>query len=142
MESTYGNKLHDDVTGTSDALLQWIENTCIQKKGKLIIPAFSVGRTQELLYALNQLELEHRLPAIPYYVDSPLSREATEVLKSYPEYFNKRIKKVMQEDDDPFDFKGLKFIKTVDESKALNDLPQPCVIMSARDRKSACRERV
>lgn len=139
LESTYGNKLHDDVTGTSDALLQWIEKTCIQKKGKLIIPAFSVGRTQELLYALNQLELEHRLPAIPYYVDSPLSREATEVLKSYPEYFNKRIKKVMQEDDDPFDFKGLKFIKTVDESKALNDLPQPCVIMSASGMADAGR---
>ncbi len=139
LESTYGNKLHDDVTGTSDVLLQWIEKTCIQKKGKLIIPAFSVGRTQELLYALNQLELENRLPAVPYYVDSPLSREATEVLKSYPEYFNKRIKKVMQEDDDPFDFKGLKFIKTVDESKYLNDLPQPCVIMSASGMADAGR---
>lgn len=139
LESTYGNKLHDDVTGTSEGLLQWIEKTCIQKKGKLIIPAFSVGRTQELLYALNQLELEQRLPTVPYYVDSPLSREATEVLKSYPEYFNKRIKKIMQEDADPFDFKGLKFIKTVDESKYLNDLPQPCVIISASGMADAGR---
>jgi metallo-beta-lactamase family protein len=139
LESTYGNKLHDDVTGTSDTLLQWIEKTCSQKKGKLIIPAFSVGRTQELLYALNQLELENRLPAVPYYVDSPLSKEATEVLKSYPEYFNKRIKKVMEKDDDPFDFKGLKFIKTVDESKQLNDLPQPCVIISASGMADAGR---
>lgn len=139
LESTYGNKLHDEVTGTSDGLLQWIEKTCIQKKGKLIIPAFSVGRTQELLYALNQLELEKRLPAVPFYVDSPLSREATIVLKSYPEYFNKRIKKVMQQDEDPFDFKGLKFIKTVDESKNLNDLPQPCVIISASGMADAGR---
>ncbi len=139
LESTYGNKLHDDVTGTSDTLLQWIEKTCLQKKGKLIIPAFSVGRTQELLYALNELELENRLPAVPYYVDSPLSKEATEVLKSYPEYFNKRIKKVMEKDDDPFDFKGLKFIKTVDESKQLNDLPQPCVIISASGMADAGR---
>jgi metallo-beta-lactamase family protein len=59
-------------------------HTCVEKKGKLIIPAFSVGRTQEILYALNQLEVENRLPNIPVYVDSPLSREATELLKTIP----------------------------------------------------------
>jgi metallo-beta-lactamase family protein len=139
LESTYGNKLHDEVHGTADTLLQWVEKTCIEKKGKLIIPAFSVGRTQELLYALNQLELENRLPGVPYYVDSPLSREATAVLKNYPENFNKRIKKIMETDDDPFDFKGLKFIKTVDESKNLNYLPQPCVIISASGMADAGR---
>lgn len=139
LESTYGNKLHDEVHGTADTLLQWVEKTCIEKKGKLIIPAFSVGRTQELLYALNQLELEKRLPNIPYYVDSPLSREATAVLKNYPENFNKRIKKIMETDNDPFDFKGLKFIKTVDESKNLNYLPQPCVIISASGMADAGR---
>lgn len=139
LESTYGNKLHDEVHGTADTLLQWVEKTCIEKKGKLIIPAFSVGRTQELLYALNQLELENRLPKLPYYVDSPLSREATAVLKNYPENFNKRIKKIMETDDDPFDFKGLKFIKTVDESKNLNNMPQPCVIISASGMADAGR---
>jgi metallo-beta-lactamase family protein len=111
----------------------------LQKKGKLIIPAFSVGRTQELLYALNQLELENRLPAVPYYVDSPLSREATSVLKNYPQYFNKRIRKIMQDDADPFDFAGLNFIKTVEESKNLNNLPQPCVIISASGMADAGR---
>lgn len=131
LESTYGNKLHDEVHGTPDTLYEWIDKTCIQKKGKLIIPAFSVGRTQELLYALNQLDLENRLPNVPIYVDSPLSREATEMLKAYPQYFNKRIRKVMEKDEDPFDFPGLKFIKTVDESKYLNVLPQPCVIIIA-----------
>jgi metallo-beta-lactamase family protein len=139
LESTYGNRLHEDVTGTSDILLQWIQKTCIDKKGKLIIPAFSVGRTQELLYALNQLELENRLPAIPYYVDSPLSREATELLKKYPQYFNTHIRKIMESDKDPFDFKGLNFIKTVDESKHLNELPQPCVIISASGMADAGR---
>lgn len=139
LESTYGNKLHNDVFGTVDALEKWIRHTCIEKKGKLIIPAFSVGRTQELLYALNQLELENRLPAVPYYVDSPLSREATEVMKNYPGLFNKRIRKVMEQDDDPFDFKGLKFIKTVDESKYLNELGQPCVIISASGMADAGR---
>jgi metallo-beta-lactamase family protein len=139
LESTYGNKLHDEVHGTVDALYDWVHKTCIEKKGKLIIPAFSVGRTQELLYSLNQLELENRLPAIPYYVDSPLSREATEVLKNYPENFNKKIKKIMQSDKDPFDFKGLNFIKTVEESKNLNELSQPCVIISASGMADAGR---
>ncbi len=139
LESTYGNKLHDEVHGTVDAMYEWVHKTCIEKKGKLIIPAFSVGRTQELLYALNQLELENRLPAVPYFVDSPLSREATQVLKNYPEYFNKRIRKIMQTDSDPFDFKGLKFIKTVEESKQLNELAQPCVIISASGMADAGR---
>lgn len=139
LESTYGNKLHDEVHGTSENLYQWIQKTCIEKKGKLIIPAFSVGRTQELLFALNQLELENRLPAVPYYVDSPLSREATAVLKHYPQNFNKKIRKIMETDSDPFDFRGLKFIKTVDESKNLNNLPQPCVIISASGMADAGR---
>lgn len=82
IESTYGNSLHDLHQPTPDQLLKWIEKTCIQKKGKLVIPAFSVGRTQELLYALNQLELERRLPELDYFVDSPLSVEATEIVKN------------------------------------------------------------
>ena len=139
LESTYGNRLHEDVFGTTDIMLQWIEKTCIEKKGKLIIPAFSVGRTQELLFTLNQLELENRLPNVPVYVDSPLSREATEMLKNYPQYFNKKIQKIMKSDSDPFDFKGLKFIKTVDESKHLNELPEPCVIISASGMADAGR---
>ena len=139
LESTYGNRLHDDIHGNVDALEQWIKHTCIDKKGKLIIPAFSVGRTQELLYALNQLELENRLPSVPIYVDSPLSREATAVLKNFPNYFNKKIQKIMEQDADPFDFKGLNFIKTVDESKQLNETDQPCVIISASGMADAGR---
>ncbi|MDP1763251.1 MAG: MBL fold metallo-hydrolase [Sediminibacterium sp.] len=139
LESTYGNKLHDEVHGTPDTMLKWIEKTCIQKKGKLIIPAFSVGRTQELLFALNQLDLENSLPPVPVYVDSPLSKEATEMIKNYPQYFNKRIRKIMQSDKDPFDFNGLSFIKTVEESKRLNELPQPCVIISASGMADAGR---
>jgi metallo-beta-lactamase family protein len=131
IESTYGNSLHDVNTTTPDLLLQWIEKACLQKKGKLIMPAFSVGRTQEILFALNQLETERRLPDLAYFVDSPLSVEATEVVKKYPQYFNKIIQKVMENDNDPFGFKGLKYIKTVDESKLLNFRSEPCVIISA-----------
>ena len=131
LESTYGNSLHDRHMTTPDILLRWIEKACIQKNGKLIIPAFSVGRTQELLFSLNQLELENQLPELDYYVDSPLSVEATEIIKSYPQYFNNRIKKLLETDKDPFSFTGLKFIRTVEQSKLLNFQNGPFVIISA-----------
>jgi metallo-beta-lactamase family protein len=139
IESTYGNSLHDPVATTPDMLLQWINKTCLQKKGKLIIPAFSVGRTQELLFALNQLEEEKRLPALDYYVDSPLSVAATEIVKSYPQYFNKTIQKVLETDKDPFSFQGLKYIKSVEESKLLNYKNEPSVIISASGMADAGR---
>jgi metallo-beta-lactamase family protein len=124
---------------TPDQLLHWIEKACVQKKGKLIIPAFSVGRTQELLYALNQLELERRLPDVPYYVDSPLSVDATQIVKRYPAYFNKTIQKVLAVDEDPFGFKGLKMVKSVEESKMLNYHNGPMVIISASGMADAGR---
>ncbi|MEO6134092.1 MAG: MBL fold metallo-hydrolase [Ginsengibacter sp.] len=139
MESTYGNKLHEDVYTTPDSLLDWVTRTCLQKKGKLIIPAFSVGRTQEILYALNQLELENRLPDVAYYVDSPLSFEATQVMESYPQYFNSRVQKILKSDADPFAFKGLKFVKSVEESKSLNYRKDPLVIISASGMADAGR---
>ena len=131
LESTYGNSLHDQHATTPDQILQWIEKACIQKKGKLVVPAFSVGRTQEILFALNQLEIEKRLPDLDYFVDSPLSVKSTEIVKKYPQYFNNAIQKILQSDQDPFGFKGLKFIKSVDESKLLNFRNEPCVIISA-----------
>lgn len=139
IESTYGNKLHDQVSGTEELLLQWIEKTCLQKKGKLIIPAFSVGRTQEILYFLNMLDNQNRLPPLKYFVDSPLSLEATQIVKSYPQYFNARVQKVLMNDDDPFAFKGLHFVRSVQESKALNYLTEPCVIISASGMAEAGR---
>lgn len=139
MESTYGNRLHPEMASSVDDLLYWITRTCIEKKGKLIIPAFSVGRTQELLYFLNQLELERRLPPVDYFVDSPLSREVTLVVKSHPENFNERVQRVLQHDEDPFMFKGMRFVKTVEESKQLNYRKEPCVIISASGMAEAGR---
>lgn len=139
LESTYGDSLHEEIYTTPDGLLEWINKTCLQKKGKLVLPAFSVGRTQEILFALNQLELENRLPPLDYFVDSPLSITATQIIKSYPQYFNSRVQKIMQNDQDPFGFKGLKFIKTVDESKMLNYFKGPCVIISASGMADAGR---
>jgi metallo-beta-lactamase family protein len=119
--------------------LDWIEKICLKRKGKLIVPAFSVGRTQEILYYLNQLELENRLPPVPYYVDSPLSVHATEIVKKYPQYFNKTVQRVLQSDQDPFSFSGLKYIKTVEESKQLNFMDGPMVIISASGMADAGR---
>jgi len=131
MESTYGNSLHKDIGPIEQSLKEIILETCIRKKGKVIIPAFSVGRTQELLFALNALELKNQLPDVQYYVDSPLSLQATEVLKNHPEVYNNGVKEVMKTDHDIFSFKGLRFIESVTESKALNADNRPCVIISS-----------
>ncbi|WP_442794393.1 MBL fold metallo-hydrolase RNA specificity domain-containing protein [Pelobium manganitolerans] len=139
LESTYGDTLHEDAAPATEKLLQLINETCIQKKGKLIIPAFSVGRTQELLYSLNALELAGKLPDLKYYVDSPLSEKATMVVKSFPWNFNDNVQEVLKVDDDPFDFKGLHYIEDADESKSLNSDPSPMVIISSSGMAEAGR---
>lgn len=139
IESTYGNSLHENVANTPGEFYKWIELTCINKKGKLIIPAFSVGRTQELLYFLNELSNTGKLKNIPVFVDSPLSFEATEVVTQHPENFNNNIQTLLKNDDDPFSFPQLKFIETVDESKSLNDNHQPMIIIAASGMADAGR---
>lgn len=139
LESTYGDSLHQNITSSMEILLQWIEKTCLRRKGKLIMPAFSLGRTQEILYALNQLELENRLPPVDYFLDSPLSITTTDLVKRYPQYFNKRIQKVIQSDADPFHFNGLRYIEKVEESKLLNYSNAPCVLISSSGMAEAGR---
>ncbi len=141
LESTYGNSIHDAQFRALDTLMKHIKHTCVEKGGKLIIPAFSVGRTQELLYFFNQLSLEKRLPNIPVIVDSPLSQETTLVVKKYPALFNERLQKVMEVDDDPFDFPGLRFTQVVEESKQLEHMHDPCIIISASGMADAGRIR-
>lgn len=138
-ESTYGNTLHPNAEITTNDLLKEIVHTCLKKKGKLIIPAFSVGRTQQLVYALNQLETAGVLPPIDFYVDSPLSIEATHVTMEHAECFNKRLLQYMQKDPSPFEFKRLHYIKQVEESKGLNMLKHPAVIISASGMAEAGR---
>jgi metallo-beta-lactamase family protein len=139
LESTYGDSLHDDFNGTEDALLAQIKHTCIDKKGCLILPAFSVGRTQELLFALNALDMRGALPKIKYYVDSPLSIAMTEIIKKYPKYYNDNAQDDMAYDKDVFDFEGLTMISTKQQSMALNGSTEPCVIISASGMAEAGR---
>ena len=139
LESTYGDSLHQDAEPAEELLKEIIYQTCILRGGKVIIPAFSVGRTQELLYSLNHLEERGILPDVKYYVDSPLSIKATNVVKSHPENFNKHVQDIMLHDDDPFNFKKLTFIQDTIASKALNSDPDPCVIISASGMAEAGR---
>ncbi|RFS18954.1 MBL fold metallo-hydrolase [Chitinophaga silvatica] len=139
MESTYGSTLHADAAPADNELLRYIAETCLKKRGKLIIPAFSVGRTQELLYALNKAQLNGTLPPVDIFVDSPLSTEATAVTKAHPEVFNKEVSALLKKDKDPFDFPGLQYVKTVDQSKLLNFRKEPCVIISASGMAEAGR---
>lgn len=139
LESTYGDRLHDPATIATDKLFEHIVQTCLKRKGKLIIPAFSLGRTQEILYMLNKLEIEGRLPPLKYYVDSPLSIKITEITKKYPDHFNARVQKLLKEDQDVFAFSGLTYIDDVKDSIALNDMREPCVIISASGMAEAGR---
>ncbi len=138
-ESTYGNRLHDIRREAQDKLLKVVINTCIQKKGKLIIPSFSVGRTQEIVYALNQLVIAGRLPKVKTFVDSPLSVNATNIYRMHPECFNKEILQVMEKDPDPFGFNNLFYIQSVEDSKHLNDSNEPCIIISSSGMMEAGR---
>jgi metallo-beta-lactamase family protein len=141
MESTYGDRLHDMVTVATDKLFKYIVETCLERKGKLVIPAFSLGRTQEILYMLNHLEVERRLPPLNYYVDSPLSISITDMVKKYPDYFNATVQDLLKKDKDVFSFKGLQYLDSVEESKALNDSNEPCVIISSSGMAEAGRVR-
>jgi metallo-beta-lactamase family protein len=138
-ESTYGDRLHDDNTSAEEKLLDVLMNTCVNKGGKLIIPAFSVGRTQEIVFALNNFFNAGRLPKIDVFVDSPLAVNATTVFQMHPECFNSEFAKVLKTDSDPFGFDGLSYITKVEDSKKLNDHKQPCIIISASGMAEAGR---
>ncbi len=139
LESTYGSSLHEEIHLTENKLLEIITHTCLKKRGKLIIPSFSVGRTQEIVYALNRLDVSRNLPDIDFYVDSPLSVEATEVMKNHMDVLNDEFQQFRKRDNTPFDFKRLHYIENVEESKALNSHTEPCVIISASGMADAGR---
>ena len=130
-ESTYGDRLHDDALVSEQELLGIVNDTCVYRKGKLLIPSFSVGRTQEIVYVLNKLYNEQSLPAIPIYVDSPLSVKATEVFRRYTDLMNADVVDTAKYDDDVFGFQNLHYITDIEESKALNHSDKPCIIISA-----------
>ena len=130
-ESTYGDRLHDEQMVTEEQLLGIVDDTCVYRKGQLLIPSFSVGRTQEIVYVLNQLYNDGRLPHIPVYVDSPMSTNATQIFRMYPDELSDEVRDTLQFDSDPFGFNTLRYITDIRESKALNHKDEPCIIISA-----------
>lgn len=138
-ESTYGDRLHPAETDTAAELLSALEYTCLTKKGVLVIPAFSVGRTQGLLYHLNSLYNSGRLPPVDIFVDSPMAQEATRIVRRFPELYNVKVRRELEKDADVFGFPGLYYVQSHEESKRLNERSAPFVVISASGMADAGR---
>ena len=141
MESTYGNRLHMQNNNKAEILLNIVSET-LNNGGKVIVPTFAVGRTQEILYEINKSKEQNKenkeftekyktFMQAKVFVDSPLAISATEVFKKNMDVFNDNVKKEIENGDNPFEFPDLNFTRTADESKALNELDEPCIILSA-----------
>ncbi|TAH43704.1 MAG: MBL fold metallo-hydrolase [Bacteroidetes bacterium] len=138
-ESTYGNRLHDDPEKTEKRLLEIVTETCVTNRGKLIIPAFSLGRTQEIVFALNNLYNKNKLPKIKVYVDSPLAISATGIMQAHTECFNDHMKELLHDDPNPFGFENLHYVRKAEDSIRLNDSKEPMIIISASGMAEAGR---
>ncbi len=130
LESTYGDRIHAQLGQVAETLAAIINRTA-GRGGKIIVPAFAVGRTQQLVLILHQLMNAHRIPSIPVFVDSPLAINVTEVFRKHPECFDEAVNRFLTDGQDPFGFRRLTYVREVSESKKLNDLHGPCVIISA-----------
>jgi metallo-beta-lactamase family protein len=130
MESTYGNRLHQQ-QGRVAAKLADIINRTAARGGKIITPSFAVGRTQQLVYVLNELHAQKRIPEIPVFVDSPLAVKTTKVFRAHQDAQDAETNGYFDRNDDPFSFKRLRYVQDVQESKAINDLRGPMMIISA-----------
>lgn len=140
IESTYGGRLHGDRTSSREVMARVVSET-IERNGKVIIPAFSVGRTQLVVYTLHQLTLEGLIPEVPMFVDSPLSVNATEVFRLHPECFNEEIYRFLHETANPFGMEHLTYIRHVKHSMELNDRKGPAIIISSSGMCEAGRVR-
>lgn len=138
-ESTYGDRIHEREEDVLKKLLKIVVETCVKKKGKLIIPSFSVGRSQEIIYDLHLLYNKGWLPQIKTYVDSPLSINATNILRMHPECFNSDMLEYLEKDKDPFGYNDLIYIRSESDSKKLNETTEPCIIISASGMMEAGR---
>ncbi|HDP99377.1 MAG TPA: MBL fold metallo-hydrolase [bacterium] len=129
MESTYGNRLHEE-RDTIAGLLAEIINRCKRDGGNILIPSFSVERAQEVLYYLNELLIADQIPHLMVFLDSPMAISVTQVFKNHPELFDEEMLALLQRDESPFEFTGLKMTRTVQESKAINHVRGTIVIIA------------
>ena len=129
IESTYGDRIHEDKQQRKDLLEDVIEDT-VARGGTLLIPSFALERTQEILYELNELVENHRIPRIPIFLDSPLAIKLTEIYQDYPDYFNQEAGYLIKSGDDIFKFPGLKMTLTAEESKKIKNISSPKIILA------------
>lgn len=130
MESTYGDRFHKKLEHVAEKLADIVNRTA-GRGGKIIVPSFAVGRTQQLVLLLHQLMDGQKIPSIPIFVDSPLAINATEVFRKHPECYDDETRKYLTEGQDPFGFYRLKYVREASESKKLNDLHGPFLVISA-----------
>ncbi|MFN6947308.1 MAG: MBL fold metallo-hydrolase RNA specificity domain-containing protein, partial [Cytophagaceae bacterium] len=130
-ESTYGNRNHTDEGNPEDLLEDIIARTCVDKPGRLIIPAFSVGRTQSLLFTLNKLSIERRLPSIRVFADSPMAEQSTLIYQNHVGYMNEDARKFSEVNEGLFDFDNLICTSGHAESKAISNYNQPSIIIAS-----------
>jgi metallo-beta-lactamase family protein len=130
MESTYGDRLHSEIGKVEDKLAETIIRTAA-RGGRIIAPSFAVGRTQQLVLVLHELMKKGRIPDIPVFVDSPLAVDATEAFRENPECYDEETMAFVEAGQDPFQFARLRYVRDVGESKALNELRGPMIIISA-----------
>jgi len=130
MESTYGDRLHGPFAATSEALAAAVSRTHA-RGGKLIIPSFALERAQEVIFELKRLRLANRIPALPVYVDSPLTVKLTDVFKLHPDCYDPETFELLRGGQSPFDFDGLEYVSEVTRSKAIDAGQEPCIIISA-----------
>lgn len=140
-ESTYGDRDHPPINEVRDELLDHVRRVCVERKGKLIIPAFSIGKTQELLHTLNKLYNEGRLPRVPVFVDSPLSLNATAIYRQHSNLLQDDVRAELMEDPDLFGFNGVEFIREAARSKQINERQEPCIVIAASGMMEAGRIR-
>jgi len=129
-ESTYGDRLHKPIGAMEDELASVLERT-FKRGGKVIIPSFALERAQEVLYAIRALRKQGRMPAMPVYVDSPLTVKITDIFKLHPECYDAETRALIRSSDSPFDFESLRYVSDKEESKALDASNEPAVIISA-----------
>jgi len=131
MESTYGDRLHDPIEKASQKLAEIVRRT-VERRGKIIIPAFAVERTQELVYILHLLNDDGKIPKIPVYVDSPMAANATAIFRVHQECYDEEVRKAfIDHHKNPFGFNELTYVMSTEDSKRLNDLKEPAIIISA-----------
>ncbi|MFN3134511.1 MAG: MBL fold metallo-hydrolase RNA specificity domain-containing protein [Candidatus Kryptonium sp.] len=129
-ESTYGGTIHEEIESVEQKIAEIVIKSYDQN-GKIIIPAFSVDRTQVLIYILHKLAAANKIPKIPIFIDSPLAFNATEIYRLHPECFDDEMRELLLNGKDPFNFATLHYITEVEESKKLNKYEKPCIIISA-----------